>query len=227
MNWIVRAVVCCTLAPVLLLARPATAQRVDASRVLEVTLQLPTQMMSASIREGGAFNLTYEAGRVEFEFVPVMQARNGTTVTMAIYRMTPGDRSTMQLVERLNLEPGIPATLRTDPEITMVVDRVRSAAIHAPASFSPAAEAAPSSTSWRMALHNDDKCCICCSGWCACGCQVTMWCAKCGVVTCDVEPVSNPGSPEDETARIAAVLGVSACARPFPAATAAMRVAVR
>lgn len=139
MNGMIRTAGRWMLAPMLLMAFPATAQRVDASRVVDVTLQLPEQMMSASIREGGAFNLTMEAGRVEFEFVPVMRGRNGTTVTMAIYRMTPGDRSTRQLVQRINLQPGVPATLRTAPEISIVVDRVRSTAARTQAYVRPAA----------------------------------------------------------------------------------------
>lgn len=225
MNRMIRTVVWSAFAPMLLLALPATAQRVDASRVVDVTLQLPEQMMSASIREGGRFNLTMDAARVEFEFVPVVQGRNGQAVTMAVYRMTPGDRSTRQMVERVNLQPGVPATLRTDPEITMVVDRVRSAAIQSQAFFSPAAFSTPSSTSWRRVLNND-QCCVCCAGWCACACGVKMSCGSCAMPGCSIEPASNPGSPEDETARIAAVLGLSACSRPFPSATPA-RVAAR
>ena len=221
-----RSAACWIWVPALLLALPATAQRVNSSRVVDVTLQLPTQVMSASIREGGAFNLTFESPRVEYEFVPVMQGRNNEAVSMAIYRKSAGQGSTREIVERVNLVAGVPATLRTDPKITMVLDRVRSAAPQTQASFRPAAFSIPSTTSWRRVLQ-DGQCCVCCAGACACACGVRMSCGSCAMPGCEIQATSAPGRQEDEAARIASVLGVSACARPFPSATAAPRVAVR
>lgn len=226
MNRAIRIVARWTLAPALLLALPAPAQRVDPSRVVDVTLQLPTQVMSASIREGGTFNLTFQNAQVEYEFVPVMQGRSTESVTMAIYRMPAGQRSTRQMVERVNLSAGVPATLRTDPKITMVLDRIRSAAPQTQASFQPAAFAMPSATSWRRALQ-DGQCCVCCAGACACACGVRMSCGSCAMPGCEIKMTSNPEQQDDGSARIATVLGVSACARPFPAASAAIRVAAR
>ena len=226
MNRTIRNVARWLSAPALFLALPLTAQRVDPSRVMDVTLQLPTQVMSASIREGGAFNLTIQSTRVEYEFVPVMQGRNDRVVTMAIYRMTAGQRSTREIVERVSLVPGVPATLRTDPEITMVLDRVRNADGQTQASFQPAAFALPSTASWRRVLQ-DGQCCVCCAGACACACGVRMSCGSCAMPGCEINETSGPGRQEDGSARLAAVLGVSACARPFPAAAPARQIASR
>lgn len=224
MNQAIRRAARWICAPALLLALPATAQRVDPTRVMDVTLQLPTQMMSASIREGGAFNLTIQSTRVEYEFVPVMQGRDARTVTMAIYRMTAGQRSTREIVERVNLVLGEPATLRTDPEITMVLDRIRNAARETQAFFRPAA-AAPYNASRR--LLQDGQCCVCCAGACACACAVRMSCGTCAMPGCQINETSAPGRREDPAARVVRYLGVNACASPFGAAAPRARVAVR
>jgi hypothetical protein len=227
MNRTIRSVARWICAPALLLAAlPAAAQRVDATRVLDVTLQLPTQMMSASIREGGTFNLTIQSTRVEYEFVPVMQGRDGRAVTMAIYRMAAGDRSTRQIVERVNLVRGVPAMLRTDPQITMVLDRVRNAARETQASFRPAAVAVPSTASWRRVLQ-DGSCCVCCGDACACACAVKMSCGSCAMPGCVIIETSAPRRPDDPSARVASLLGVSPCARPFPTNAPARQMASR
>jgi hypothetical protein len=211
--------------PGLFLALPLTAQRVDPTRVVDITMQLPTQMLSASIREGGTFNLTFQRTKDEYEFVPIMQRGDARTVTMTVYRTTAGEPSTRQIVERVNLSAGVPATLRSNPEITLVLDRIRNAAPQTQA-FRPATYSLTAAASWRRAAQ-EGQCCVCCGGVCACACAVRMSCGSCAMPGCQIQETSAPGRQDDESARLAAFLGVSACARPFPTVAPASQIASR
>ena len=114
------------LAAAFLAAAPAAAQRVDARRVFDITVQLPQQVMQASIREGQPLKLTL-GGTDEFQMVPVMSGSRGE-VTLAVYRGTANQPATRRLVERIALAVGTPASLRSHTGIQVVLDRVRQAA---------------------------------------------------------------------------------------------------
>lgn len=103
---------------------PAAAQRIDPQRVFDLTLQLPDQMMEASIREGQPLKLTLR-GTDEFEMVPVMDDAGGQRITLAVYRAVANQPSTRRLVERVALTVGTPATLRSHSGIRVVVDGIR------------------------------------------------------------------------------------------------------
>ncbi|WP_420128321.1 hypothetical protein [Longimicrobium sp.] len=208
--------------PSLLLALPAAAQRVDPTRVVDVTVQLPTQVMSATIREGGTFKLTFQGTRDEYELIPIMRSGDARAVTMTVYRTTAGETSTRQVVERVSLSTGVPATLRSNSQITLVVDRIRNAARPTQAAVQPATYSLTAAASWRRAVQ-DDRCCVCCSGVCACACAVKMSCGSCSTPGCQIQETSTPGRQDDGSARMAAFLGVSACARPFPESVAPAR----
>ncbi|MBW3656901.1 MAG: hypothetical protein KY444_12445, partial [Gemmatimonadetes bacterium] len=119
------------LAASFLAAAPAVAQRVDARRVFDFSIQLPQQVMQASIREGQPLKLTL-GGTDEFQMVPVVSGSGGE-VTLAVYRGTANEPATRRLVERIPLAVGTPARLRSHTGIRVVLDRVREAAAPAAA----------------------------------------------------------------------------------------------
>lgn len=209
-----------------LFASSVAAQRVDPNRVFDVTVQANGQVMSATIRDGGMFQLTLNETD-EYRLVPVVTA-NRSTVTMAVYRGTAGQPSTSRVVERVELATGRPATLRTNPRLTLVIDRIRSAPPARQASF-PRTISFGASASWRRALQSDN-CCVCCGDVCACACGVKMGCGSCCMPgCCTINETSNPDGGEDpaRAARFAAFIGGSACERPFAAPAAATRIASR
>lgn len=202
----------------LLPALPTAAQRVDPTRVLDVTVQLPDQIMSASIREGGSLNLRLLSTNEEFDLVAVAQGRDTRGATIAVYRVTPGPPPTRRIVERVSLTPGVPAALRNGG-ITVVLDRVRTVTT---ASRTSLHAAPPLPSRWASLQEN---CCVCCGGVCACACAVKMSCGSCAMPGCQITETSTPSGREGDEARLAAVLGLGGCARPFPSTTA--RLAVR
>jgi hypothetical protein len=211
-----------------LLASPATGQRVDPNRVFDLTLQVDEQVMSATVREGGAFNLTLRRTD-EYRLVPVAN-RGG--VTMAVYRGTAGQPSTIRIVERVQLAVGRPVTLRTNPAFTLVVDQIRSAPPQAQGIAQPRAISFTLAASWRR-VAQDGNCCVCCGDACACACGVKVACGSCCMPGCCgiIQPTANP-APEDreqiQSARLATYLGGSACDRPFGvAAPIRTRIAAR
>lgn len=169
----------CSAVFILAAASPAAAQRVDPQRVFDLTLQLPDQMMEASIREGQPLKLTIR-GTDEFEMVPVMDGPDGRRITLAVYRAVANQPSTRRLVERVALTLGTPATLRSHSGIRVVVDRIRRGPAPTPArqaSFTPSRGLATS-------LFQDENCCVCCGGACACACGVKMSCGSCCMSGC-------------------------------------------
>ncbi len=202
------------------------AQRIDPTRIFDLTLQTPEQVMSASVLEGGTFRLTVHE-TTEYEITPVLAQGGSGRVTIAVHRSEVGDPATRRLAERMEMEIGTAGALRTVHGWHLVVDRIRNAAVQqaAPArtiSFSPG-------ESLRRAMQ-DDSCCVCCGGVCACGCGVKMSCGSCCMPSCcasmPAEPASNPGGPDDErrrAVRMAALVGAGSCEQTFPAA--AVRIA--
>lgn len=210
------------------LAQHASAQRVDPDRVFDVTLDVEGQVMSATIRDGGMFRLTLRETD-EYRLVPVATGTSGRAVTMAVYRGTAGQPSTSRIVERVDLAVGRPATLRTNPGLTLVLDRIRSAPAQRQTSV-PRSISFTASASWRRALQSD-QCCVCCGGACACACGVRMDCGSCCMTgCCTINETSNPGGGGEDARRaafVSAFLGGSACERPFPPVAAQTRVASR
>lgn len=200
----------------MLLAIPVSAQRVDPTRLFDLTVSSSGEIMTVSIREGGDFRLTV-AQRDEYRFVPIAPAGR-RTITMAVYHGTAGQPTSSRIVERLELSIGVPATLRTSPNISLVVDRVRSVPRVAQAP-SPGPISFTAAASWRR-TQGPDQCCVCCGVNCACACGVQMSCGSCCMGECcgRIKPTSGPGAPEAErNARVAAFLGVESCSRVFPA----------
>jgi len=211
--------------PVLALASalgplPAAGQRVDPNRVIDVSMDLGTQTLSAVIREGGSFNLVLH-DRDEYDFVPVVLNSRGRKVTFAVYRGIKDQPSTRALVERIELAVRTPARLRTNAEISLVVDGIRT--VPAQPSAPPARRRISFRPADVMALQQSDQCCVCCGSACACG--VKMWCGNCCMPgCCDAAPPIAPVASADATRQFAAFFGTG-CSKSFPA-TAPARTAV-
>lgn len=213
------ALAAATLAP-----SPAAGQRVDPSRVIDVSMDLGTQTLSAVIREGGSFNLVLH-DRDEYEFVPVVLNAARRKVTFAVYKGLKGQPSTRALVERIELAVGTPARLRTNGEISLVVDGIRTvsaqpaAPTRRPVSFRP-------SDVVRVTMQ-DDRCCVCCGNACACACGVKMSCGSCCMGGCCDTMLLPPATSADATRKYAEFFGTG-CGKSFPAvAPARMAVAIR
>lgn len=182
---------------------PAAGQRVDPDRVIDVSMDLGTQTLSAAIREGGTFNLVLH-DRDEYEFAPVVLDARGRKVTFAVYKGVKGQPSTRALAERIELAVGTPARLRTNGQISLVVDGIRSvpaqpaAPTRRPVSFRP-------TDVMRAALQDPDQCCVCCGAACACACGVKMSCGSCCMPgCCDQAPPIAPVTSADATRQYAA-----------------------
>jgi hypothetical protein len=203
-------------------ALPAGAQRIDPARVIDVSMDLGTQTLSAAIREGGSFKLVLH-DRDQYEFVPVVLDAAKRKVTFAIYRGLKDQPATRGIVERVELTVGTPTRLRTNREISLVVDGIRSAP--------RPADAPPRPVSFRFpdvvrAAVQGDQCCICCGGACACACGVKMYCGSCCMAgCCDTGPI-RPNASLDAATQFAAFLGTG-CAGAFPAAPARALIASR
>lgn len=148
--------------------------------------------MSATVREGSALRLVIH-DTAEVELVPVMARGGGDRVLLAVYRGTVDRPDTRRLDQRLELRVGVPATLRGEPRIGVVVDGVRRvSAAPSPASFTSARGLrAPFST-------QPQNCCVCCGELCACACGVGMSCGSCCMPgCCPVEPTATDHGPPE------------------------------
>lgn len=195
---------------------PVHAQRVDPSRVIDVSMDLGTQVLSAAIREGGSFKLTLR-DTDEYELVPVVIDPARRKVSFAVYHATVGQPATRRMVERIELVVGASGRFRTDSRLSMVVDRIRTVSRPEPA----AAPARPISFRpddvVRAAFGDPDQCCVCCGEACACACGVRMGCGSC-CMSPDCCTVIKPvgAGPADALARFAAFFGTG-CADGFSA----------
>lgn len=161
-------------------AVPAAGQRIDPDRVFDVTLEVDGQMMSAVIREGSVLRLTLR-GTDEYHFAPVLQQGPSGRVLVAVSLAPAGQRQGRRIVERLELSPGVPRTLRTAPTLRIVIDAVRRADPRQSAAGPPAGQAG----TFRFASAvQDGSCCVCCEGACACACGVRMSCGHCCTTGC-------------------------------------------
>jgi hypothetical protein len=206
----------------LVAAAPLDAQRIDPTRVFDLTLQADGQILSTTIREGGSFRLTVQQ-RIEYELVPVFRGEGRDRVTLAVYRAEVGAPESRTLAERVEIQVGVPATLRVEPSWQLVLDRVRTApasgrtAAASPVAFLPGA-------ALRRVVTGNDQCCVCCGNLCACACGVGMSCGSCCMPgCCQIEPTSNPSDDGDEArraARLTRLLGEDTCSQPFRASSA-------
>lgn len=117
------------MAAAMLLALASTAgaveaQQVDPDRLVQLTVELPSQVMSATVREGSALRLVLH-DTAEVELVPVVARGGGDRVLMAVYRGTVDKPETRRLHQRVELTVGVPARLRGEPRIGVVVDALR------------------------------------------------------------------------------------------------------
>jgi hypothetical protein len=207
------------LAAVMGTAPAADAQRIDPSRVIDVSMDLGTQTLSAAIREGGSFKLVLH-DRDQYEFVPVVLDAAKRKVTFAVYRGLKDQPSTRSMVERVEMTVGTPGRLRSNREISLVVDGIRAAPQPAQAPRRP--------VSFRIsdvirAAVQSDQCCVCCGGACACACGVKMSCGSCCMAgCCDTGPIAPVGAV-DAGGQFAAFFGTG-CGKSFPAAAPARTV---
>jgi hypothetical protein len=200
-------------------APSAGAQRVDPGRVIDVSMDLGTQTLSAAIREGGSFKLVLH-DRDQYEIVPVVLDAAKRRVTIAVYRGLKDQPSTRGLVERVELTVGTPARLRSNREISLVVDGIRAAPRPAEAPRRP--------VSFRIsdvvrAAVQGDQCCVCCGGVCACACGVKMSCGSCCMPGCCDSGPLKPSTSLDPAARYATFIGTG-CGGAFPASAPARTV---
>lgn len=218
----------------LLLAVQAPAQRIDANRFMDLTLEVEGQMMSGRVPEGRTFRLVL-GETDQFELMPVMAPGNGQRVILAVYRGVVDQPETRRLVERRDVAVGVPVTLRSHSGIRVVVDAIRTRGTATRASHVPSA---PPVRPAGLLVTTTDQCCVCCGRACACACGVQMECGHCCVgECCDViEPTSNePMLPEILTqSRRFAVFSRGTCTRGSlfdrprtPAPAAQLRTALR
>lgn len=172
---------------------PAAGQRIDPDRIFDVTLEVNGQIMSAVIREGSFLRLTLRETD-EYHLSPILQQGRSGRVLLAVSLGTAGQPQSRRIVERLELSPGVPASLRSAPTLRIVVDAIRRADPRESAAGRSDGRSAP----FRFAsAAQDGSCCVCCEGACACACGVRMSCGHCCTAGCcdPMFPTSRDGTP--------------------------------
>ena len=211
------AIAAAALVPVLW-HTPVHAQRIDGHRLLDVSMDLGDQSLSATIREGGSFRVTLRETD-EYVFVPVFPP-GSPTVTMAVYRGVANRPGTRHLVERLELTVGRAARLRTNGRVQVLVTGIRPGPAVASLELPPVKPASYRFVdAVRTALQpaDQDQCCVCCGSACACACGVKMSCGSCCMPgCCGGGGASAPAGSRDALARFVELFG-SGCSRAFPA----------
>jgi hypothetical protein len=191
----------------------ADAQSIDRNRIFDITIEAAGQIYGVSIREGEPLRLTlFETQR--YEVSPVLPGGRGEEVLVAISRGSTADGGGTEIIERMRIRQGVPASMRNPPNIRLVLDRIR----YATPGGGPAQ---PRTISFSLpGRAAADQCCVCCSGGCACACGVVAECGHCCVNECCgmIHPTS--GSDEDadraRSLRIARLLGRNTCEQNFP-----------
>jgi hypothetical protein len=201
-------------------AAEARAQQIDRNRIFDLTVEAEGQIFSAAVREGDPLRLTVRQTD-EYRLVPVLQAGSRNAVTVAVYRGVAGQQGSGRLVERVNARLGSPASLRVNPSIRFVLDGVRMGSGPVAVAL-PAAVRAPGQ---GLASFQDENCCVCRGGACACACGVKASCGQCCMGECCkiINETSNAGAGQEERvreARIAGLLGSRSCPQAFPAVVA-------
>lgn len=164
---------------------PAAAQRVDATRVIElhINAEADNRSLGGSVPEGKSFRLTFnDVGT--FEIVPVIVDEAAGTFRVTVYRGPVGaETADLRAVETVNARMGVPVALRSMPSVGLVIEGIRRVALQAQAggaSFTFASSAQVRIASATM----QDRCCVTCGRITACGCAVSGSCGGCCVIPC-------------------------------------------
>ena len=170
---------------------PATAQRVDPTRLiaLHVNAEANNRSLGGTVAEGQGFRLTFER-LASFEIVPVIvdEARGRFRVT--VYRgPVNSELADMRAVETVEARLGTPVALRSMPSVGLVIDAVPRAGPQAQGRQAPVAFTGSAPARIARALRQDDRCCISCGGLVACGCKVSGDCGFCCVAPCCPPPI--------------------------------------
>jgi hypothetical protein len=186
-TWIVAGWV---LAAGMLVQAPAAAQRVDATRIIDlhVNAEANNRSVGGTVAEGQGFRMTFD--RVgSFEIVPVVVDEAQGRFRVTVYRgPVNSEVADMRAVETVNARLGVPVALRSMPSVGLVIDAVRRVEAQAaarPAAFSFTAGAPVRITRALM----QDRCCVSCGGFVACGCKVSGDCGFCCVNPCCPPPI--------------------------------------
>lgn len=164
---------------------PAAAQRVDATRIIElhINAEADNRSIGGSVPEGKSFRMTF--GRVgTFEIVPVILDEARGTFRVTVYRGPVGaEADDLRAVETVGARLGVPVPLRSMPSVGLVIDGIRR--------VGPQAEAGTASFSFAAAAPvriaratMQDRCCVTCGQIMACGCAVSGSCGNCCVQPC-------------------------------------------
>lgn len=170
------------LASLLTAGQTAQAQRVNPSRVIDLHLNMESdnQSFTGSVVEGKAFRITV-LGVGTFEIMPVLVAEGRYAV--AVHGGPEGAESAdLRQVETLTVREGVPVALRSIPRVGLVIDGSRIAqprAVVRPAAYTFAS----------MPQATQDRCCVQCGDYVACGCKVDATCGFCCVEPCCPPPV--------------------------------------
>lgn len=138
-------------------ASTAEAQSVDRNRMFDLTIEAAGEIFGATVREGEPLRLTLN-GTEQYEVSPVLPGGTGEEVLVAISRGTSVDGGATQILERLRIRPGAPATMRGHPRISVALDRIRYGT-------QGAVRAQPRPISFTLSrAYNPEICCVCCGG---------------------------------------------------------------
>jgi hypothetical protein len=173
-----------------MMAAPASAQRIDATRIIElhVNAERHHQAFGGSVVEGGRFRMTFD-GIGTFEIMPLVLDEARGIFRVVVYKgVVDAESDELEAVETVDARLGVPVNLRSMPSVGLVVDGMRTA--NAPAVTTSFA----SLLSLRArALSVSDRCCVECNGVTACACAVKSDCGYCCVIPCcPPEPMSGP-----------------------------------
>lgn len=178
------------LAACLLAQVPATAQRVDQTRIIDLHVNAEAQDRSfgGSVAEGQGFRMTFQ-GVATFEIVPVIVDEARGTFRVTVYRgPVNGEAADLRAVETVSARLGVPVALRSMPSAGLVIEGVRRAAPRA--QVRPAAFNFTRSAPARMARATlGDRCCVTCGTVTSCACRVINDCGNCCVNPCCPPPV--------------------------------------
>ena len=185
-SWIVAG----SLLAGMLVQTPATAQRVDQTRIIDlhVNAEQENRSFGGSVIEGKGFRMTF-AGVGTFEIVPVIVDAGQGTFRVTVYRgPVDAEGTDLRAVETVNARLGVPVALRSMPSVGLVVEAVRQVAPQGQVRVTSASFTASAPVRIRRAVAQD-RCCVTCGRVTACGCRVIGDCGDCCVGQCCPPPI--------------------------------------